>query len=168
MNSLSDELYHYGVLGMKWGVRRSQEELDRKAGRYKERELAKANKFYSKKINRSRIKRDKLIEYGKDPTSINSKIAQLETDKVAINEYFRNFDYSKYRKDKRELGKKYVSNFLKTVGLADPSYLINTKRKYRVDDITKKNISKEQQYVEYYLNLNDQLKWDARRRGSKY
>lgn len=28
-----DELKHYGVLGMKWGVRRTQEELDTAAGR---------------------------------------------------------------------------------------------------------------------------------------
>lgn len=40
----SQELQHYGVLGQKWGVRRSQATLDRLAGRNKKLEKRAANR----------------------------------------------------------------------------------------------------------------------------
>lgn len=58
MRNLGDiparELEHYGVKGMKWGVRRSQEQLDRSAGRRKKpssSEIKEARSRHNKRID---------------------------------------------------------------------------------------------------------------------
>lgn len=52
---INDELYHYGVPGMKWGVRRSQNKLDRIDKRSKKNDWSEdattAAKIKTKKVN---------------------------------------------------------------------------------------------------------------------
>lgn len=52
---MNDELYHYGVPGMKWGVRRSQNKLDRIDKRSKKNDWSEdattAAKIKTKKVN---------------------------------------------------------------------------------------------------------------------
>lgn len=56
------ELEHYGVKGMKWGVRRSQRELDRAAGRTLEKGESRSKQIRKARVsvNRARDKQNRL------------------------------------------------------------------------------------------------------------
>lgn len=66
-------LAHYGVKGMKWGVRRSQAQLDRASGSRKE----------SRKEYRARVKQEQNEFYNKKMSSIVDKAAK-DGDDVMI------------------------------------------------------------------------------------
>jgi hypothetical protein len=84
-----DELYHHGIKGMKWGVRRSQEQLDRLAGRIKkqegelneiERRKGVASSSYSKKARNLYLTKTKYnLEKAKQSNNTD-KIRSVKAD----------------------------------------------------------------------------------------
>ena len=75
----TDELYHYGILGMRWGVRRFQ----RKNGRLTPR--GRKRKMSQDAIDAKKLKKKKLYEMSNDEIKTLNKRKELENNYKRLN-----------------------------------------------------------------------------------
>lgn len=118
---MNDELYHYGVKGMKWGIRRTPAQLGRTI---KSKYYGAKEQYYTKKSNRLQSKADAKRNSTMNTPGRRIKYASKEARYKAAEQFF----------NKKALGLSYISKL--TGSTLD--YRINKSRADRAGILSEK------------------------------
>lgn len=108
--AMNNELRHYGILGMKWGVRRSEDQLARARGKSdKEADKSKKNEMKTASKNR-RLLSDADIKQRIERIKLEKQLKDLTQEEISPGKAF-------VKDVMTQSGRKVVSTVLAGVGL---------------------------------------------------
>lgn len=157
----NQHLYHYGVKGMRWGVRRTPEE---RLKRYTSREIEKVesrrlreNRYENRRIKKNQNKYDRLKGNSKDSRKIetvannliavkansyaNSAIAKQEIERLS------SMKYEDMTAEKKAVGKSIIkSSLIVSTSMADiikTNYRVDASTQAKIFDVSYKKANEE-------------------------
>lgn len=129
MRSLSDELYHYGVKGQRWGVRRTPEQLghpkptraEKKAAKLRDKNSKKREKARKKALKAAKVAKKKQAKFDKEKAELMQsplsmvKYKEKFTDEE-IDKAIKRFEMEKKLTDlsvkERNRGREFVNDLI--------------------------------------------------------
>ena len=140
-----NELYHYGIKGMKWGVRRTPAQLARARGETPSSKIKNTvSKITSKKNNKSSSKKSDDKKVTKESSDQKKKLSDMTDEelKKAVTRLQLESTYKKLNPEKVSAGKKFFDTVTKQV--VGPVLLEASKNAIRpyVEDAMKSALNK--------------------------
>ena len=134
----SDELYHYGVLGMKWGVRKKRESADPNSVRGVANTYKSSKKVFNKEFNKAYMKYETSLPFTKRRKSAYNEMEAAGSKFKAAKE--------KYKKDvvtaKKSAVKEYDKKYEEVVRAQDIADSKDKIAKERYKELGKNKVSR--------------------------